>query len=62
VVDQLLVDACAFGNVIDPRAGEASAGEFTPGGRQELLLRGGRIAAPRDWTICASFGHFQPDS
>src|SRR5690349_14752579 len=51
VKDQLLVDACALGNVVDARAGQAAAGEFAPRGGQKLLLRRFRVTPPRDWAV-----------
>ena len=62
VVDQLLVDAGARGDLVDPGAGKAVRGKFAPRRRQQLLARGGRIAPLRLGVVCSSFGHFQPDS
>ena len=47
VIDQLLVDAGARGDFVDPGAGKAAAGEFAPRRRQQFLSRGGRIAPLR---------------
>ncbi len=62
VIDQLLVDAGAGGNLIDPGAGEAAISEFAPRRRQQLLACRGRIAPLRRSVVRSCFGHFQPNS
>ena len=47
MIDQLLVDAGALGDFVDPRAGKAVAGEFAPRRRQQLFSRRRRIAPLR---------------
>src|SRR5215470_4027164 len=44
VVDELLVDAGALGDVVDAGAGEAAAGKLAPRRREQLLPRRSRIA------------------
>ena len=44
MVDQLLVDAGARRDFVDPGAGEPAAREFTPRRRQQLAAGGDRIA------------------
>ena len=62
VVDQLLVDAGAGRDLVDPRAGKPALGKFAPGRGQQLLPRGLGIAPLRLDAVCSSFGHFQPNS
>ena len=62
MIDQLLVDAGARRDLVDPGAGEPTGGKFTPRRRQQLLPRRGRIAPLRLQVISSSFGHFQPNS
>ena len=51
MIDQLLVDAGAIGDFIDPRAGKAAFGKFVPGRRQQLLPRRRRIAPLRRFAV-----------
>ena len=60
VIDQLLVDPGARGDVIDPRAGKPAAGKLPPGRGEQFPARGGGIASP--CVVGSSFGHFQPNS
>src|SRR3954469_2469648 len=62
VIDQLLVDAGAAGNVVDPRPGKAAAGKFAPRCGQQFPAGGGGIAPLRPQVVGSSFGHFQPNS
>ncbi len=62
MIDELLVDASAGRDFVDPRAGEAAPGEFAPCRRQQLVPRAGRIATLRPCAARFSLRHFQPDS
>ena len=51
MIDQLLVDARARRDLVDPRAGEAACGEFAPRRRQQLLPGRRRIAPLRRFAV-----------
>src|SRR3977135_419721 len=44
MIDKLLVDAGAAGDVVDPRPGKAAAGDFSPPRVEQFPAGGGRIA------------------
>ncbi len=50
MIDQLLVDAGASSDLVDPRAGKAASGKFAPRRRQQLLAGGDGVAPLR---LCA---------
>ena len=55
-------DAGACGDLVDPGAGKAAAGEFPPRRRQQFPAGCGRIAPLRLGIVRSFFGHFQPNS
>src|SRR5437868_216516 len=62
VIDELLVDARARGDLVDPGAGKAAAGELAPCRRQQFPAGCGRIAPLRLGIVDEFIGHFQPNS
>ena len=62
MIDELLVDAGTRGDLVDPGAGKAAAGEFPPRRRQQFPAGCGRIAPLRLGIVRSFFGHFQPNS
>ena len=62
MIDELLVDARACGDLVDPGPGKAAAGELAPRRRQQFPAGCGRIAPLRLGIVRSFFGHFQPNS
>ena len=62
VIEQLLVDACARGDFIDPRTGKAAFREFAPSGAQKFFPSVDRVPPLRFCAVRSPFKHFQPDS
>jgi hypothetical protein len=62
MIDELLVDACARRDLVDPGSGKAAAGELAPCCRQQFPAGCGRIAPLRLGIVRSFFGHFQPNS
>src|SRR6516164_8020173 len=62
MVDELLVDARARGDLVDAGAGKSAVGELTSRRGEQLATRGFGIAPLRLLAVGSSIGHFQPDS
>src|SRR5690348_10581467 len=62
MINELLVDAGAGRDLVNPRAGKPAVGKFAPRRGKELLPGGFRVAPLRPLAVRSSFKHFQPNS